>query len=122
MFSAAHYNKYIISQLCGFHCIYACRPGQADLLDQVNFKLRMGQKGDLSDFNCVMVLLPDGRVSVFQFVICRDFPTQPSLGFIANDPKQRKYPASSRSLSKNSLLTPEVREEDCFQTPLEEKE
>lgn len=29
IFSAAHYNKYIISQLCGFHCIYACRPGQA---------------------------------------------------------------------------------------------
>lgn len=82
----------------------------------------MGQKGDLSDFNCVMVLLPDGRISVFQFGICRDFPMQPSLGFIANDPKQRKYPASSRSLSKNSLLTPEVREEDCFQTPLEEKD
>lgn len=92
-------------------------PGRSDLL---KFKLRMGQKGDLSDFNCVMVLLSDGRVSVFQFLICQDFPTQP-LGFIANDPK-RKYPASSRSLSKNSLLTLEVREKDCFQTPLEGKE
>lgn len=60
MFSAAHYNKYIISQLCGFHCIYACIPGQADLLHCTQMDTDLNKTEhlwDVVDSKCVMFLL-----------------------------------------------------------------
>ncbi len=72
----------------------------------------MGKKGDLSDFEHGMLLVPDGLVWVFQkLLIYWDFHAQPSLGFTENGMKKRKYPVSDSCVDENALLMSEVRGE-----------
>ncbi len=80
----------------------------------LKFKLsiRMGKKGDLSDFERGMVVGARWLVWVFQkLLIYWDFHTQPSLGFTENGPKKRKYPVSGSCVDENVLLMSEVRGE-----------
>ncbi len=72
----------------------------------------MGKKGDLSDFECGMLLVPDGLVWLFQkLLIYWDFHAQPSLGFTENGLKKIKYPVSGSCVDENALLMSEVRGE-----------
>ncbi len=72
----------------------------------------MGKKGDLSDFERVMVVGADGLVWVLKkLLIYWDFQTQPSLEFTENAPKNRKYPESGSCVEENALLMSEVRGE-----------
>ncbi len=57
----------------------------------------MGKKGDLSDFECGMVV----GLSISQTADLLGFP---SLGFTENGPKKRKYPVSE---NENALLRSE---------------
>ncbi len=58
----------------------------------------MGKKGDLSEFECGMIVVPDGPVWVFQkLLIYWYFHAQPSLGFTESCPKKRTYPVSGRT-------------------------
>ncbi len=71
----------------------------------------MRKKGDLSDFECGVVVGARRTVVFQKLLICWDFHTQPSLGFAENGLKKRKYPVSRSSLGENALLLPEVRGE-----------
>ncbi len=68
----------------------------------------MGKKGDLSDFERKLVVGARRAVWVFQkLLIYWDFHVQPSLGFIENGPKKRKYPESCMCVDENALLMSE---------------
>ncbi len=68
----------------------------------------MGKKGDLSDFEREMVVGARRLVCVFKkLLIYWDFYAQPSLGFIENGPKKRKYPVSGSCVGENALLMSE---------------
>ncbi len=73
----------------------------------------MGKKGDLRDFERVMVL--GGRrpgLSIYWSTELLEFShTQLSLGFTENGPKDRKYPVSSSCVDEKALLMSEVRGE-----------
>ncbi len=63
----------------------------------------MGKKGDLSDFERGMVIVPDRLVWVFQkLLIYWDFHTQPSLGLTEKGQKERKYPVSGSRVDENA--------------------
>ncbi len=72
----------------------------------------MGKKGDLSDFECGMVVgarragLIISKTTDLLGFSC----TQPSLGFTEYGPKNRKYSVSG-SVDENALLMSEVRGE-----------
>ncbi len=52
-----------------------------------------------------MVVGADGLVWVFQnLLIYWDFHAQPSLGFIENGPKKRKYPVSGSCVDDNVIV------------------
>ncbi len=68
----------------------------------------MGKKGDLSDFECGMVV--DARragLSILKRLIYWDFHTHPSLGLTEKRPKKRKYPVSGNCVDENALLMSE---------------
>ncbi len=70
----------------------------------------MGKKGDLSDFECGMVV--GARLAGLSISKTADtFHTQPSLGFTENGLKKRKYPVSGSCVDENALLMSEVRGE-----------
>ncbi len=92
-------------------CIYASRCGEDDLL---KFKpsIRMGKKGDLSDFERAMFVGARRAVWVFQkLLIYWDFHAQPSLEFTENGRENIKYPVSGSCVDENALLMSEVRGE-----------
>ncbi len=94
----------IANQPITWQQLNATRCGEDDLL---KFKpsIRMGKKGDLSDFECGMVVGTDGLVWVFQkLLIYWDFHAQPSLGFTENCPKKRKYTVSGSCVDENALV------------------
>ncbi len=65
----------------------------------------MGKKGDLSDFECGMVVgARRAGLSISKLLIYWDFHTQPSLGITENGPKKRKYPVSSSCVDKMPCL------------------
>ncbi len=66
--------------------------------------IRMGKKGDLSDFERGMLLVPDGLDWVFQkLLIFWDYHTQPSLGFTENALEKQKI-SSERQLCGRKCL------------------
>ncbi len=70
--------------------------------------IRMGKKGDLSDFERGMVVGARRLVWVFKtLLIYWDFQVPPSLGFTENGPKKRKYPVSGSCVDENALLRSE---------------
>ncbi len=73
----------------------------------------MGKKGDLSDFECGMVV--GARRAGLSISKTTDllgfFHAQPSLGFTENGPKKRQYPVSGSCVDENALLISEVRGE-----------
>ena len=62
----------------------------------------MRKKGDLSDFECGMVV--GARRAGLSI-------SKTSLGFTENGPKKRKYPVSGSCVDENALLMSEVRGE-----------
>lgn len=69
-------------------CIYSCSHGQDELL-KFTPSSRIGNKGDLSDFECVMAV---GLSSLLQkLLIYWDFQEQPCLWFRENDLKKEEH-------------------------------
>lgn len=79
----------------------ARRHNQDDLL---KFKqgIRMHEKADFSDLERGMVVGEEG-LELQKLLICCDFPTQASLGFMENGLKKRNHPLSSSFLGENAL-------------------
>ncbi len=70
----------------------------------------MEKKGDLSDFECgVVVSARRVGLSISEAAGLLGFHAQPPLGFTENGLKKRKYLVSSSSLGENALLMAEVR-------------
>ncbi len=65
----------------------------------------MGKKGDLSDFECGMVVCARWTgLSISKLLIYWDFQALPSLGFTENGPKKRKYPVSGSCVDQKCLV------------------
>ena len=73
--------------------------------------IRMGKKGDLSDFERGMVVGARRAGLSIKLLIYWDFHAQPSLGFTENGPNKRTYPVSGSCVDGNALLMSEVRGE-----------
>ncbi len=68
----------------------------------------MGKKGDLSDFECGMVVgARRAGLSIQKLLIYWNFHAQQSLGFTENGLKKRKYPVSGSCEDENALLMSE---------------
>ncbi len=67
----------------------------------------MEKKGDLSDFECGMVV----GLSISKTADLLGFSCTTISGFTEHGPKNRKYPVSSSCVEENALLMSEVRRE-----------
>lgn len=97
----------------------AYRRGQEDQL-KLKWALAWGEKGDISGFDC-NVVVGDWLDWVSQKVsLYWGFTTQLSVVFTENSLKKRKYPVSNSSVGqtppKKTLLMTDVRGE-CFEHP-----
>ncbi len=71
----------------------------------------MGKKGDLSDFECGMVVGRWTGLSISKTADLLGFSRSTISGFTENGPKKRKYPVSGSCVDENALLMSEVRGE-----------
>ncbi len=72
----------------------------------------MGKKGDLSDFEHIMIIgARRAGLSISKTADTGIFHIQPSLGFTENGQTKRKYPVSSSCVYGNVLLMSEFRGE-----------
>lgn len=65
----------------------------------------MHEKADFSDLERGMVVGEEG-LKLQKLLICCDFPTQASLGFMENGLKKRNHPLSSSFLGGKCLVVP----------------
>ena len=91
--------------------IYLINEWPWERLVDIHSLIRMGKKGDLSDFERGMVvgarragLSISGTADLLGFSCT-------TISRVENGPKKRKYPVSGSSVGENALLMPEVRGE-----------